>query len=350
MKGRIDLSTTYLEMSAQYEAIEQTYDYAKNRVGIIKRYLSEKAYKTVIFIGSGSSYCVSKSLESIYRNLTGAASMSATAGDIYLNTERYKAPADECLVIAVTRSGSTSELLGAIEKLKAVAQIRVIAITCVDESPIGNMADITLSMPWAFDASICQTRTVSCLYAAGAVIAAGLADRLDAIDEFGMTIGHFKKYADRFEQEFLKLAKERFDNVALLADGEEAGMAEEGALAFKEMAQVHSNQYGLLDARHGPMVLIGKGTLVIASLRSDGEHERKMVEDLIKKNATVVTCTDSPQSINKVYLNAYFGEKLDIIGRAIAVLMICQYTAYYKAVVKGLNPDSPAGLDAWIKL
>ena len=56
---------------------------------------------------------------------------------------------------------STSELLCAIKALKEYAQVKVIAITCVEEAPINELADFVLSMPWAFDSSVCQTRTVS---------------------------------------------------------------------------------------------------------------------------------------------------------------------------------------------
>ena len=27
-----------------------------------------------------------------------------------------------------------------------------------------------------------------------------------------------------------------------------------------------------------------------------------------------------------------------------------EYAAYYKSLVRGVNPDAPTGLDAWIKL
>jgi fructoselysine-6-P-deglycase FrlB-like protein len=105
-----------------------------------------------------------------------------------------------------------------------------------------------------------------------------------------------------------------------------------------------------MDCRHGPMVMIGKSTLVIASLSDGGEQEQRLIADVAKKNALIVTCTDEPLKLPKVYLNVSFGKKLDNIGRGLALLVVCQYTAYYKALVKGLNPDSPAGLDAWIKL
>ena len=136
----------------------------------------------------------------------------------------------------------------------------------------------------------------------------------------------------------------------MLADGEMEGICEEGSLAFKEICQLPSNSYGLLDCRHGPMVLFGNGTLVIAAVGACGEYEQKLVADVCAKGAIVITVSDQPCELPDVAYNFYFGAELDPIVRGIAVLVVCQFASYYKALVRGVNPDAPTGLDAWIKL
>ena len=98
------------------------------------------------------------------------------------------------------------------------------------------------------------------------------------------------------------------------------------------------------------MVMIGKTTLDIASIGGAGEQECKLVADVAKKYATIVTFSDEPKDLPKVYANISFGRPLDLIGRGLALIVICQLASYYKALVRGVNPDAPTGLDAWIKL
>lgn len=344
------MSKTYTEMKGQFSALRETSVYIRNRLNVLKRFLDEKPYSGIAFLGCGSSYSVSKSLESIYRNLSGKSSMSLAAGDLMLHTENYQKALENAVLVAVTRSGSTSEVLKAIEAIRALTPIRVIALTCVEDAPINELSDVTFTMPWAFDESVCQTRTVSNLYLAGSILAAGIAERTDVIDAAEATLEQLEGYANKIEPLFLQLAKEKWDHAVVLADGEIGGIAEEGALAFKEICQLPSNYYGLLDSRHGPMVMIGKTMLVIASICGAGEQECKLVADLTKKYATVVTFSDEPVELPKVYANISFGRPLDLIGRGLALIVICQMASYYKALVRGVNPDAPTGLDAWIKL
>ncbi|MBR6740900.1 MAG: SIS domain-containing protein [Clostridia bacterium] len=344
------MSKTYTEMKAQYAALNRTAEYIQNRINIIGRYLNEGQCRIMAFLGSGSSYSVAKSCEAIYRDMNCGAAASYASGDVMLNAERYAEALDNGVIVAITRSGSTSEVLNAIAEVKKRATVRVIAITCVEDSPIKDIADLTLELPWAFDESVCQTRTVSNMYLAGAMIAVGIAGKSVVLRRIEESVAKLEAYSNSIEATFLSLAKERWDSAVVLADGEMAGIAEEGALAFKEICQVPSNSYGLLDCRHGPMVVMGKGTLIIACAVKDGEYERKLIADLTAKHATVVTFTDLPAEFPNTYSNFSFGQELDPIVRAIALLIICQYASYYKALVKGLNPDAPAGLDAWIKL
>lgn len=344
------MSKTYEEMKGQYSALKDTAAYISNRINALNRFLDEKPYQNIAFIGCGSSYSVSKSLEAIYQNLTGRSAMSLAAGDLMLHTENYRISLENSLIVAITRSGSTSEVIKAIEAVKAMVPVRVISITCVEDSPIAPLSDVVLTMPWAYDASVCQTRTVSNLYLAGAILCAGIAKKNDVIENVCKTVNELEAYANRIEPMFQNIAKEKWDNAVVLADGEIGGIAEEGALAFKEICQLMSNYYGLLDSRHGPMVMIGRNTLVIASITNGGEQECRLIADVAKKYATILTVSDEEIQLPKTYANIAFGRPLDVIGRGLALIVVCQFAAYYKSLVRGVNPDAPTGLDAWIKL
>ena len=156
------------------------------------------------------------------------------------------------------------------------------------------------------------------------------------------------RYAARFEEEWEALAGKDWDHVVVLADAEIHGIAEEGSLAFKEVCQLPSNCYHVLDVRHGPMVLIRNKTLVIAAVAGD-KLEQDLVRDLVGHGAFIATCTDRPMELAGT-VNFPVGEDLDHIVRGLAVIVLCQLVAFYKSKVTGTDPDHPDGLDAWIKL
>ncbi len=133
-------------------------------------------------------------------------------------------------------------------------------------------------------------------------------------------------------------------------DAEIDGLAEEGALAYKEISQINSNYYHLLDVRHGPMVLIGPGTMVLASVSAPGNRfEMGLVDDLIARGAKVVCY--SQEAVRKDGATCIsLGEDVGPVAGGLGLIALCQLISYHKSGVMGCNPDQPDGLDAWIRI
>ena len=157
---------------------------------------------------------------------------------------------------------------------------------------------------------------------------------------------------EKYESLFKSVANKNWNNVVVLGDAEVAGIAGEGALAYKEICQVPSNYYHLLDSRHGPFVMIRENSFVIVIMSGqDNTYEVDLVNDLVAKGATVLCYSDLPQpNIHAEVTQVHFGERLHHVARGIPFILIAQLTAYYKAVANGVDPDNPDGLSAWIKL
>jgi fructoselysine-6-P-deglycase FrlB-like protein len=132
----------------------------------------------------------------------------------------------------------------------------------------------------------------------------------------------------------------------VLADAELEGLAEEGSLAFKEICQLPSNYYHFLDVRHGPMVLLGEKTLVLAMLGAKNELEFKLLQDIKIKKAETAAFSDVPVD----YARLVYGRPLSHIARGIPFIILCQMVSYKKSLKTGVDPDKPTGLEAWISL
>ena len=345
------MSLTYSEINNQYEALMKTINEFEKKRENINHFFTNTKYRSLTFIGCGSSYFVTKSLAAAANMSLDIPIYAFTAGDLWINNEKYRKQLEGTLLIAISRSGMTSEVINAIDILNRDASKPLLSITCTTDSTLSQMSDCVLELPWAFDESVCQTRCVTNIYAAGSMIVGLLSGSDSVLQDMKRVASLGDSYMWKYEGELKKLAQGQWTNVVVLADAELGGLAEEGALAFKEISQVASNFYNILDSRHGPMVLIGSNTLVIIMLNTNQcTDERNLVENIIAKGSAVITCSRLPVYIEGVKLNACIGVEMGNIGAGALYVSICQLLAYFKSFVTGCDPDAPDGLEPWIKL
>jgi glucosamine--fructose-6-phosphate aminotransferase (isomerizing) len=147
-------------------------------------------------------------------------------------------------------------------------------------------------------------------------------------------------------------ARKSWTHAVVLADSYMAGLAEEGALAFKEICQLNSNHYHMLDLRHGPMVKINKDTLAVAFIsKGDKRLQCDLLNDIRKKGALILALDCSNTGvISAADLTISMPAALCNRTAAMYMLYCIQLIAYYKAIESDINPDQPNGLDPWIKL
>ncbi|WP_334072471.1 MULTISPECIES: SIS domain-containing protein [Paenibacillus] len=347
------MSLTYSEVKDQYKALRQTYDYMLAKRDEITAFVRGRPIRSLTFVGSGSSYCLSESAAFSFRLRAGLPAISLAAGDLMLHSSRYRSMLEGTLAIAPSRSGSTSEVVEALRLVRAGESVPVLTISCVAGSPLSAQADFALELPWAFDHSVCQTRTVTNLYAANLLIAAFLGNDEALIADMQKAIHQGEAYMARVEDNIRRTAGFAWTNAVVLADGELQGLAAEGALALTEIAKTQAHSHHLLDVRHGPMVTVGPDTLVIAALSSSGsDHQRNLMRDIKDRGATVIAFADStaavPQDI--VDLAVVADSPLDPAVQGIPFIFIAQIAALTSAERHGINPDQPDGLVAWVKL
>lgn len=346
------MSSTYQEIKQQYSALSQTIDHIDRVLPTVQSFIAATNLRKIIFLGCGSSFNIAESLATTTQMTLGTPAFAIAAGDLLLHLDRYENFIADSLIVTISRSGSTSEMVLAVNEVKARKHCPVLSIVCTEQSPLSSISDLNIEMPWAFDVSVCQTRTVSCLYMAGVLLIAKLAGNVTLEEDLRKVVEFGPAYMERYEEVFRTTAEKKWDNVVVLADGEVSGIAAEGALAYKEICQLPSNFYHVLDSRHGPFVMIRKNSFVITIMSAqDNKYETDLVNELVKKGSTVVCFSDLPQeNIDASVTQVTFGEPLHHAARGIPFILIAQMTAYYKAQATGVDPDHPDGLTPWIKL
>jgi len=342
------MSKIFREIHTQYDALDLTRRLVDERIDALSGVIGSAP---LVFVGSGSSYAVARSAAWMALLRLGRRAVAIAAGDLLLHMDTYRPVLEGCALVALSRSGETSEVVRSIGRMRASGvRFRVLGVSCTERSTLSDQSDLSLDMPWAFDESVCQTRTVSCLFFFCAYVTARLAGDRALVRDLMKAVEFGPAYMRRVEPALKEVAQRPWTHAVVLGDAELGGLCEEGALAFKEICQLPSNHYHLLDVRHGPMVLVGPETLVIAVLSAnDDELELALLRDALAKGAAVVAYSDLPLDLPGV-VSVSFGEALLPPARGIPAIAVCQLISYHKSFLTGANPDEPDGLSPWIKL
>lgn len=338
-------SLTLKEIKDQYNRIMKTDAYLTEHESILSKI---KYFNRIIYIGCGSSYSLAKSFAQMTIMHTNKTSYAFAAGDVMLRPDEYANLFDDSLIIPITRSGSTSEIIKVLNSIDRDTYYSI-GFTCKENSPVGELCNRVFEMPWAFDESVCQTSCISNFYYVILRIINAINNKSTIKFDLENLSNCGNEFLTNYEGTFKEIAELPWKKVVTLGDSQIAGIVEEGALAFKEICQLASNSYNFLDVRHGPMVLIDKETLVIAPIKDGSQVEADLIKDIQKKGATIVTVSYHDLDLENIYsIKTKYDLPYPILG--FPFINACQMISLYKAYNVNVDPDSPDGLDAWIKL
>ncbi len=341
---------TEKEIYSQNDSLKKTCDWFLENEKKIRDVIEKINRKKIIFLGCGSSYMLGKSGAFLFSKEKEFESYSIAGGDFLEQPEDYRNMVDHSVIFVISRSGMTSEIIESVKILSANHDVKMVVLTMNPENPLMDFADLAIVLPWAYDHSVCQTRTVTNIYYSLLILRSFFTRQpLSAIKKYqGMLEGQ-KKFMDNNRSFARDIASRDFDNVVILADSILCGIAEEASLAFTEISMVSGQYFPVLDYRHGPKVLNNQKTLTIVALReSASRFQLQLVEDVAECGGTVVVLS-SGMLENPSFLSLHAAvESFDMMG--IFLINLCQMIALEKAVIRGVNPDKPEGLDAYIEL
>jgi len=194
----------------------------------------------VLAIGCGTSAFVAQSYAAL-REGAGLGETDAAYASESPTGRRYDR------VVAITRSGATTEILDALSHLPP--STRRVAVTASPGEAVEAYAEERVLLDFADEHSVVQTRfptTVLALVRAAigqdvtAVVADGRAALIRPEPLDPSAYGHF----------------------VFLGTGWTVGLAHEAALKLREMAHAWSESYPAMDFRHGPVAAVGPHSLV----------------------------------------------------------------------------------------
>jgi len=330
---------TYHEIKSQTEAWAQALD-------VVNTSALPKAgdYDQVLFTGCGSTYYLSLAAAALYQELTGRTARAVPGGELLLNSQTVLTDRKTFLLVAISRSGTTTETVKAVEKFKAEKRGEVVVISNYDEV-LSRLADVNIVIDKGQEESVAQSRSFASMYVAVTAFCARMAGRHDLGEAMKKlpAIGNLVmgKYEARAKDIGENLS---FDRFYFLGSGIRYGLACEVNLKMKEMTLTHSEPFHFLEFRHGPMSMVNQNTVVVGMLSDANRvHEAKVLAEMEELGGTVASLAEKEADVQ-------FESEIPESVRSVLYLPVLQLMAFYRSLAKGLNPDRPTNLTAVVKL
>jgi fructoselysine-6-P-deglycase FrlB-like protein len=256
----------------------------------------------IAVIGCGSSWHGAKVLASL-RELGGRGETDAFAASEAILDRGYDR------VVAISRSGATTEIRRALELVRPGAT--TVALVGDPDSPVAAECDVVVDLSFADDRSVVQTRFVTSVVCFARACLGADVGRLLADAELALSEQH-------------PLDPASVDHAVVLGREWRVGLADAGALALGETAQLWAEAYPAMEYRHGPIATAAPGTAVWML----DDSPAGLADQVLKTGAAVLRA------------------KLDPLAELIRI----QRFAVAVAEERGLDPDRPTNLERAVVL
>jgi len=332
---------TYNEILGQFDSWRKNLNILRERSEEIQNFGINNRFDNIVLIGCGTSYYLALSAAFLLTNFTKTKTVAIPASEVFFFPRCYLNKTN--LIIAISRSGSTTEVLKAVEESRRINQSKVLGIVCREGSPLCRMADFCLAAVDAEDESVVQTRSFTTMYImllAYAAMVGGHQEYFTELEKLpdiaeSVTIGTKKLVQDLGQSKELR-------TFVFLGSGHNYGLACAAMLNLKETSLSHTEAYHFMEFRHGPFSILDRSTLVIGFISdSVKEYEIPVLKEAASVGAKVLALAKSP--INEAHYNIAVPHLSEYV-RSIAFFPALHLLSFYRAIAKGLDPDAPPNL------
>ncbi len=346
-----EAATSGAAIAAAVEAVGSTPAAAHNL-------LAAAAADRIVVTGAGSSYYLAQAVAAAARSVLHTTVIAAPLSELILRPEGVLAAGSDSgerarpaagaagrePVVVISRSGSTSEAVSVVERMRAAGH-PTIAITCRAGSPLAALADVTLVSPSGDEAAIVMTRSFASMLALllGVVARVGRDEALEV---------DLSRAAQRWPEAVAAAAVGRrlgavdWSRIVVLGGGPAYGIAAEWGLKLTETSQVPANAYEPLEFRHGPISVCEEGMLVVGLVGGAGAAEEVAVvaEAAALGAETWLIARDEDEARGAPGEVSLIGGGLDPLARLPLLVHPAHALALSLALTRGCDPDAPRHL------
>ncbi|QGR84117.1 glutamine--fructose-6-phosphate transaminase (isomerizing) [Burkholderia multivorans] len=270
---------------------------------------------------------------------------------------RDSVPNPRTLVVAVSQSGETADVLGAVHVAKQRGMMHTLAICNVATSALMRECALQFVTRAGIEIGVASTKAFTTQLVALFLLTLSLAQvrgRLSDDDEHAhlRALRHLPDAMSKvlaLEPQIMGWSEllARRDDMLFLGRGMHYPIALEGALKMKEISYIHAEAYPAGELKHGPLALVSNEMPVIAVAPNDMllEKLRSNMHEVSARNGKLYVFADvdcgllPSEGIEVIRLNEYYGPLSPILHT-----IPMQLLAYHAALARGTDIDKPRNL------
>ncbi|PCE23196.1 glutamine--fructose-6-phosphate transaminase (isomerizing) [Paraburkholderia acidicola] len=272
---------------------------------------------------------------------------------------RYRdgVPNPNTLVVAVSQSGETADVLGAMQVATQQGMHNTLAICNVPNSALARECALTFFTRAGIEIGVASTKAFTTQLVALFLLALTLAQvrgRLSDEDEQQhlRALRHLPDAMTKvlaLEPQIIAWAEEltRKQNILFLGRGMHYPIAMEGALKMKEISYIHAEAYAAGELKHGPLALVSDEMPVVAVAPNNAliEKLKSNMHEVSARSGKLfvfadIDCGISPGAgIEVIRLTEYYGPLSPILHT-----IPMQLLAFHAALARGTDIDKPRNL------
>jgi glucosamine--fructose-6-phosphate aminotransferase (isomerizing) len=285
--------------------------------------------KRIVFVASGSSYHAAL-LGVYFLNKAGVEAHAVIASEF----RNFYLVDDKTLLIAVTQSGETMDVIVALRGMKAKGA-KIASLVNVPYSTIQRMSNVSINIEAGQEVCVAATKSfvnqVVCLAYLASMF--GYKTDLSGLSE---SIANTIKNEDKIK-EIAKSFADKHD-IYIIGRGFLYPVAREIALKIKEISYIHAEGMMGGELKHGTLALIEDGTPVIALI--NGNEIISNALEIKARGGRIIPVEN---------IESNLGESIKIDTKDKVAFSICatiagQLLTYYIAKKKKLPIDRPRNL------
>lgn len=251
----------------------------------------------------------------------------------------------ESLLIVVSQSGETADVLEAMEAAKKKGA-KVLSIVNVAGSTIARNSDYSLKINAGPEKAVASTKAATSQLALLLLIAYAI--RGDLQEGRRVLAEAASAVNDMLNPRFLTYVKgvaeniKSHENAYIIGKAENYPMALEAAIKIQEVSYIHAEGFAAGELKHGPIALISKGTPCISLIAND-EVKQDIISNTIELKARGAHIIGISPEQHEAFDQWIRVPDVGVASPLVNLIPI-QLMAYYLGVLRGHNPDMPRNL------
>ena len=361
---------TFNEIYGQARCCEETIGLAGVRLDSIRSLLPLDQYTDIVITGCGSSYHMASCASFAWAQMLSRPVQAVQASQLMSFSDRFLSATARPLVIAITRSGATSEVEQAVLTLRNRYGAAALAITGEPGGGVAGVCDAEIAFDECLERSIVTTRAFTSMLLGLLLLGDGLSGRKYRIDLASIPRS-IQSALETSEQIARRMAEDwRISRFVFLGSGAMKGLADECALKMTEMALSAASSFLTLEFRHGPKAALDSSTqVVLFPVESERPYLDRVSEEILETGASLLVVGGESQSrldypgtsdssappprvrdLSQSRVEVLFGNSIAEALRPVLYVHLGQLMGYWRAIAGRLNPDSPPYLKRTVLL